>query len=1276
VKIPPNLGRYEVVDLIGQGGMGALYRARDPRIGRYVAIKLLRPGYDTPELRDRFSREARAAGCLSHQNIVTIYDVGEHDGLPFIAMEYVRGETFTDLLGLRPPLPVLRKVQLTEEVCAGLNHAHEAGIVHRDIKPANLIVGPEGTVKILDFGIAKLSATGITVPGAIIGTLNYMSPEQVKGDPVDARADIFAVGAVLYELLTHQPAFPGELPDEVFRQILKGVPTPMTDYVPDLDPRLVSLVEQALEKDPDDRFESIAAVQRELANIRLNPQGSFIAAPPPPVRQTPGPASPDPARIRAQQIEGHLIAARHAFDAGDYQAAIESCKQVLMLDTSDQRALAQLDRIHQAVDAQQEAVRTAIERGRAAYESGNLLTALREFRQALALEPHNEEAPPLVEAVETLIRQKQEESRIRTAVDEARRRFEKGDHQPALRSLEALPASNPIVAETLEELRIALRDIEEQQRLEKERLEEQRRIEAARLEEQRRLEAARVEQQRRIAALLGAARTALKGHHLDEAAQALDRVRELDPDAAGLKDLAERLSRAEAAKRLKEDLERRLADFDAQLAHDDLAHAGELLEAAAALAPADPLVRAARKRLDEATAAAADRALAEARRREAEEKIDAAALCLDSGDLAGAADLLDLAADLAPMHPRAAELSHRLHEALERQAAAEAAERLRRQVEELLQRANERLQAAGDDASELSPALRDVKQALELDPQNADAPALKSAIEEAIASRRESARVRTAIENARRRFANGKHQAAIKLLEDFPPPAHPGIADALAQLRADLAEIEEQRRLERERLERQQRVAALLADARTKLREQQFDAALELARKVEEVDPTTPDLAPLRDQIREEQAAARTRAELDRVLADVNERLGQGELAEAGELLNAAGALSTTDPRVAAARRRLEQAVAAREAAEARARDVEEKHASAEALFAQGDLQGAMRLLALGSRLDPSHTPTAELTARVGEAIKAQEAAEAAARLRQTIDGLLAGAEKHLQAPRRQMPDVMSAMQNITQALALAPDDERAKALKANADEAIAALREAARIDAAIRNARNRFANGKHQAALQLLEGLDASAHPAVAETLRELRGLYHGIQELRRAEQEAAERKVKTAALVANARVALETRRYSDALETLSAARSIDPFADGLAELTERALNEQAAQNESMKAAGAERQTRDRTRTPPIRERASERRTSSDEEATVFLAPAVDGREELESKRASTRTATPIEHDTSEDTQVSLEAAQPVEESEAGKRPWPLLVGAALMLLATLVALWILFSW
>ena len=224
--------------------MGTLYRARDPRIGRYVAVKVLKRAFDTPELRDRFSREARAAGCLSHPNIVTIYDVGEHDGLPFIAMEYVRGETFIELVGLKPPLPVDRKLQLIEEVCAGLAHAHEAGIVHRDIKPANLILSSEGTVKILDFGIAKVSSGNLTLTGSIMGTLNYMSPEQAKGERVDARTDIFAVGVVMYELLSHQPAFTGKYPTEALHKILNDAPPRITDYCPDLDPRVVEVIDR------------------------------------------------------------------------------------------------------------------------------------------------------------------------------------------------------------------------------------------------------------------------------------------------------------------------------------------------------------------------------------------------------------------------------------------------------------------------------------------------------------------------------------------------------------------------------------------------------------------------------------------------------------------------------------------------------------------------------------------------------------------------------------------------------------------------------------------------------------------------------------------------------------------------------------------------------------------------------------------------------------------------------------------------------------------------
>jgi serine/threonine-protein kinase len=608
VKIPPTLGRYEVVDLIGQGGMGALYRARDPRIGRYVAIKLLRPGYDTPELRDRFAREARAAGILSHPNIVTIYDVGEHDGLPFIAMEFVRGDTFADLICLRPPLPVMRKVQLTEEVCSGLAHAHEMAIVHRDIKPANLIVGPEGTVKILDFGIAKLTTTSTTLPGSILGTMNYMAPEQIRGTPVDARADIFSVGAVLYELLSHQQAFPGQLPDDVLPRILHGQPTSLVEYCPDLDPRLVEIVEQALEKDPDHRFQSIVSLQKALANVRRSPDFGK-------------PMAGDTRQRRTDEIERHLNDVQRAFDAAEYEAAIESCKQILMLDSSEQRALDHLSRIHAAMDERQAALEREAQR----------------------------------------------------AEEEARRRLE-------------------------EERRLA--------------------------EEERR----RAEEERRRA--------------------------------------EEEARRAEA----------------------------------------------------EARAAAAA-----ARLRDAEQKLDEAAVRLEQGDLDGTADLLQRANELAPQHPRLAGVTQQLQEARERRAAEEAAERLKQEVAALLRSARERLQSAGESAGELMPALQDVNKVLALDPENVDAPDLKAAIEAGITARRETARARAAISNARTRFANGKHQAALKLLEDYSPPPHPDIAEALTELRTALDEIEEQRRLERERIERQQRIAALLAEARTALAAEHFD---------------------------------------------------------------------------------------------------------------------------------------------------------------------------------------------------------------------------------------------------------------------------------------------------------------------------------------------------------------------------------------------------------------------------------------------------------------------
>jgi serine/threonine protein kinase len=269
-KLPRTLGRYgyEVVAVLGHGGMGSVYRARDPRLGRDLAIKLLREGYDSAELRDRFTREARSAGSLSHPNIVTIYDIDEHEGRPFIAMEYVPGQTFADLIRSNAPLPMPRKLQMMEEVCAGLAHAHAAGIVHRDIKPANLMIGPEGTVKILDFGIAKPHASGMTEPGVMLGTLNYMSPEQVTGSHRRSARGYLRGWRVLYELLSLHQAFPGEVYDSVFQRILSGSPVPLAEYCPDIDPRLVDIVDRALQKNTARRFQVAESLQNELATVR------------------------------------------------------------------------------------------------------------------------------------------------------------------------------------------------------------------------------------------------------------------------------------------------------------------------------------------------------------------------------------------------------------------------------------------------------------------------------------------------------------------------------------------------------------------------------------------------------------------------------------------------------------------------------------------------------------------------------------------------------------------------------------------------------------------------------------------------------------------------------------------------------------------------------------------------------------------------------------------------------------------------------------------------
>jgi len=251
-----NIGKYEVLEVIGHGGMGIVYRARDNAIGRHVALKVMGSALaQQGELRERFLREARAAGNLQHPNIVVIYDLGEHNGAPYIAMEYLAGEPLDKALAANT-LTTKAKLEIFALICDGLHFAHQNGVIHRDVKPANVILLTKGGAKLVDFGIARTGDAGITRTGMMIGTVAYMAPEQLKAKPVDARSDVFSAGAMLYEMLAGKLPFEGESTAETMMRILQEHPPELKAEGVVSPQSLARLVGRALEKEPADRYQT------------------------------------------------------------------------------------------------------------------------------------------------------------------------------------------------------------------------------------------------------------------------------------------------------------------------------------------------------------------------------------------------------------------------------------------------------------------------------------------------------------------------------------------------------------------------------------------------------------------------------------------------------------------------------------------------------------------------------------------------------------------------------------------------------------------------------------------------------------------------------------------------------------------------------------------------------------------------------------------------------------------------------------------------------------
>jgi len=377
------IGRYEIQRRLGRGGMGTVYAAHDSILGRLVAIKVFASDLDIPDARERFVREARSAAALAHPHIVAVHDFGDHESQPYIVMEYIKGETLAELIRRKAPVSQADKMRWMEELASAVGYAHRMSVIHRDIKPANLMIDKSGRLKVLDFGIARMLGT-VSNTRDTIGTPGYMAPEQILGEQVDGRADLFSIGVVFYELLAYTEAFPGDTGPAITHRILHKDPVPLPRLVPDLNPEVLPIIERALKKNVDERFPDAESFRVAVSRVRkrFEDDSAPIVAPTVLIRETPAPrkasgpapgrrpttdavsvATPPPtadrdalARRRLAQLEAALAQGRTLLAGGDLDMALEFCQQALTFDEHHPGALELEQQITAAFAARQAVV--------------------------------------------------------------------------------------------------------------------------------------------------------------------------------------------------------------------------------------------------------------------------------------------------------------------------------------------------------------------------------------------------------------------------------------------------------------------------------------------------------------------------------------------------------------------------------------------------------------------------------------------------------------------------------------------------------------------------------------------------------------------------------------------------------------------------------------------------------------------------------------------------------------------------------------------------------
>jgi serine/threonine-protein kinase len=896
-------GRYQVRERLGQGGMGVVYLAHDQELPRLVAVKLLRD--NDPDLHERFAREARLAASLDHPNVVTIYDRGIHDGQPFIVMQYIAGDSLDEIIRRRAPLTLSRKVQLAAELCDGLAFAHRAGVVHRDIKPPNIKISREGVLKILDFGIARQVGSGMTRVGSMIGTISYMSPEQVRGEVVDHRSDQFSVGLVLYELLVFQKAFPG---DErvVPGQILTAEPKPLQSYNAHLDPALIQIVTRAIRKNPDDRYPDLLAMRRDLQRVaerldavRVHDVPSSDEPKPTIVKDKSSkntPAKSDAGRFaerRRAQIEALIERARRALAQGDLDSVIAAGEQAAILDPDDARVHELLARAASALDDRR--VHAWLNEAQQQIDVGALTAASELVARSLELAPDASEALALQAKLRGLHEQRERAAHRERAIEQimghAREAFRDGAFESTIRSAGEALAHDPGHQEA-DALRRQARAALEAQRLQRQaedrraaEEEARRHAEARRAAEAERIRQAETEAEQRRRHEIEERRSAAAALLLQGDTQGAENEAQtllaLGADATVLTDLRTRIERSRGARadsQRREEHDRRASTtVDAcrrEVAEGNIDGALSQLEA---FTPPHPLVTAALTTLRQEAEAAARQKKSHAaevevrRRRETAEQLAEARAYIDGGQYPRATHVVDALLAREPRLPEALELREAIRRA---QATADVDTRAKAEIAQTRELATAgRYEEALARLRRFSPAHPLVDNALKTLQVVTDAWARR-----AVAT----------VAQARQVFDSSSEIEALGLLEEFSPP-HPSVNEAMVSLRHTLES-------------REQEAAPVLAQAREL---EQLENFAEAIRLLEQVKPATPSvrtaLATLRGRRaqveRERQARDQARnAEYEGHLRQIQTALSRRRLDTAEQLLAAAAAAFPHSP--------------------------------------------------------------------------------------------------------------------------------------------------------------------------------------------------------------------------------------------------------------------------------------------------------------------------------------------------------------------------------------------